>query len=94
MKLTEYLHKLSFDKRMPLDDRVVYLYDTKNNTYFTKVLTVADVDSEGAVYVFAGDEPFTSFENINVIRAYTTTNCINVIMGLEALIDNYGESEV
>lgn len=94
MKLIEYLHKLSSDKRMPLDDRVVYLYDTKNNTYFTKVLTVADVDGEGAVYVFAGDEPFTDFKYINVIRAYTTTNCINVLMGLEALIDNYGESEV
>ena len=94
MKLTEYLNKLSNDKRMPLDDRVVYLYDTKNNTYFTKVLTVADVDGEGAVYVFAGDEPFHDFEYINVIRAYTTTNCINVIMGLEALTDNYGESEV
>lgn len=94
MKLNAYLHKLSLDKRMPLDDRVVYLHDTKNNTYFTRVLTVADVDSDSAVYVFAGDDPFTSFENIEVVRAYTITNCINVIMGLEALTGNYGESEV
>lgn len=94
MKLTEYFHKLATDKRMPLDDRVVYLYDTKNNTYFTKVLYVADVDGEGPVYLLAGDEPFHDYASLNVIRAYTTTNCINVIMGLEALTDNYAESEV
>lgn len=94
MKLTEYLHKLSTDKSMPLDDRVVYLYDTTNNTYFTKVLYVYDVDGEGAIYLFAGDDPIHYYGSLNVIRAYTITNCVNVIMGIEALTDNYGESEV
>ena len=94
MKLTEYLHKLSHDKSIPLDDRVVYLHDTKNNTYFTRVLTVAYVDSEGAVYVFAGEDPFQDVKYIEVIKAYTTTNCINVLLGLEGLTGNYGESEV
>lgn len=94
MKLTTYLHKISHDTRMPLDDRVVYLHDTKHDTYCTRVLTVAHVDGEGAVYVFAGEEPFQDAKHIEVIRAYTTTNCINVILGLEGLIGNYGESEV
>lgn len=94
MKLTEYLHKLSHDKSIPLDDRVVYLHDTKHDTYFTRVLTVAHVDSDGAVYIFAGEEPFQDVKYIEVVRAYTTTNCINVFLGLEGLIGNYGESEV
>lgn len=92
MKLTEYLHKLSSDKRMVLDDRLLYLYDTRNNQYFEKVIVVSDVD--GAIYKFAGDEPFTAFEDLRVIRAYTITNCMNVMMGLESLQGNYGESEV
>lgn len=94
MKLTEYLHKLSNDKRMVLDDRILYLCDTKNNSYFTSVLTLMDVDEEGARYVFAGEEPFHDFESLRVIRAYTTTNCMNMLMGLETLTGNFGESEV
>ena len=94
MKLTEYLHKLSTDKSMVLDDRLLYLYDTRNNQYFEKVIVVSDVDADAAIYKFAGDEPFTAFEDLSVIRAYTITNCMNVMMGLESLQGNYGESEV
>ena len=94
MKLTNYLHKLSLDKRMVLDDRILYLYDTRNKQYFTKVIVLSDVDADGIIYKFAGDEPFTAFEDLNVIRAYTTTNCLNVMMGLEALTGDYAESEV
>lgn len=94
MKLTEYLHKLETDKSMVLDGRLLYLYDTRNNQYFEKVIVVSDVDADGAIYKFADDEPFTAFEDLNVIRAYTITNCINVMMGLERLQGNYGESEV
>ena len=94
MKLTEYLCKLSSDKNTVIDDRILYLYDTRNNQYFTKVIVVSDVDADGATYTFAGDEPFCTYEDLNVIRAYTTTNCLNVLMGLEALTGNYAESEV
>lgn len=94
MKLTDYLHKLETDKNMMLEDRVLYLYDTRNNQYFTKVIVVSDVDSDGAIYKFAGDDPYCAYEDLNVIRAYTITNCLNVLMGLESLQGNYGESEV
>ena len=94
MKLTEYLHKLSTDKKMVLDARLLYLYDTRNNQYFEKVIVVSDVDADGSIYKFADDEPFTAFEDLNVIRAYTITNCLNVMMGIESLLGNYCESEV
>lgn len=94
MKLTAYLNKLSKDKRMVLDDRLLYLYDTESNTYFTQVIFLSDVDEDGAFYKFAGEGPFHAFDKINVIRAYTITNCMNVMMGLESLTGNYAESEV
>lgn len=95
MKLTEYLHKLATDKRMVIDDRVLYLYDTTNNVYFSKVIHPAHIDQDGAMYMFFdSDEPFHDFERINVIRAWTVTNAVNCIMGLEALTGNYGESEM
>lgn len=95
MKLTNYLHKLSSDKNIPVDDRLLYLYDTKDNIYLTKLLLVTYVDTDGPIYRFAdGDDPFHNFKYLNVIRAYTITNCLNVMMGLESLQGNYGESEV
>lgn len=95
MTLTEYLHKLATDKQMVLDDRVLYLYDTKNNTYYTKVIYPEHIDFDGVTYSFPDhDDPFTAYDKINVIRAWTVTNAINCMMGIEALIDNYGESEV
>ena len=94
MRLSEYMIKLSHDKKVELDDRLLYLYDTENHTYFTKVIFLSDVDEESAIYKFAGEEPFHAFEKINVIRAYTITNCMNVMMGLESLTENYAESEV
>lgn len=94
MKLTEYLNKLANDKSMVLEIRILYLYDTRNHQYFEKVIVVSDADDDGAIYKFAGDEPFHDFEDLNVIRAYTVTNCLNVMMGLESLQGNYGESEV
>ena len=95
MTLTEYLHKLATDKEMVIDDRVLYLYDTANNVYFSKVIHPAHIDQDGAMYLFFdSDEPFHDFDRVNVIRAWTINNAINCMMGLEALIGNYGESEV
>ena len=95
MTLTEYLHKLATDKEMVIDDRVLYLYDTTNNVYFSKVIHPAHIDQDGAIYLFFdSDEPFHDFDRVNVIRAWTVNNAINCIMGLEALTGNYGESEV
>lgn len=95
MTLTKYLHKLATDNEMVLDDRVLYLYDTTNNVYFSKVIHPAHIDQDGAIYLFFdSDEPFHDFDRVNVIRAWTVNNAINCIMGLEALTGNYGESEV
>lgn len=95
MTLTEYLHKLATNKEMVIDDRVLYLYDTTNNVYFSKVIHPAHIDQDGAIYLFFdSDEPFHDFDRVNVIRAWTVNNAINCIMGLEALTGNYGESEV
>lgn len=94
MKLTDYLHKLATDKNMVCDDRILYLEETKHHLRFTSVLTLMDVDEEGARYVFAGEEPFHDFETIIVIRAYTTTKCMNLMLGLESLTEDFTESEV
>lgn len=93
-KLPEYLTKLATDKRMELDDRILFLYDTESKTYFTKVLVMEEVDEDGAIYKFAPDEPFHSYDKLRVIRAYTVNNCMNVMMGLEQLQGDCGESEV
>ena len=95
MKLSDYLIQLATDKTKVLDDRVLYLYDTVNNFYYTKVIHPAHIDGDGAMYLFFdSDEPFHDYEKVNVIRAWTVTNAVNCMMGIEALIDNYGESEV
>lgn len=92
MKLSEYLHQLATDETKEPDDRVLYLYDTANNRYFTKVIHPSSIDR--AYIFFEYDEPFHDFERINVIRAWTVTNAVNCMMGLEALTGNYCESEV
>lgn len=95
MKLSEYLRKLATDKRMVIDDRLLYLYDTANNVYFSKVIHPAHIDQDGAMYrFFDSDEPFHDFDRVKVIRAWTIDNAINCLMGLDSLLDNYGESEV
>lgn len=95
MRLSEYLHKLATDKETVIDDRVLYLYDTTNNVYFSKVIHPAHIDQDGTIYLFFdSDEPFHDFDRVNVIRAWTVNNMINCMMGLDSLLDNYGESEV
>ena len=95
MKLSAYLHKLGRDPQMVLDARILYLYDTHNNQYFTKVIYPEHIDFDGVKYVFSErDEPFTDYDQLNVIRAWTVTNAVNCMMGLEALTGNYCESEV
>ena len=95
MKLSDYLIQLASDKEKAIDDRVLYVYDTVNNLYFTKVIHPAHIDSDGATYVFFDlDEPYHDFEKVNVIRAWTITNVTNCMMGFNATLENYGESEV
>lgn len=94
-KLSEYLYRLHHDKRMVIDDRVLYLFDTVNNLYYKKVLHPAHIDEDGATYEFLeDDEPFHAYDKLNVVRAWTVTNAVNCMMGLEALTGNYCESEV
>jgi len=95
MKLSEYLKKLQEDKSMVLDDRILYLYDTVSNVYSTKVIHMAYVDQDVAVYIFFDDDvPCIAYDKIRVIRAWTINNVVNCVMGLESLAGNYGESEV
>lgn len=93
MKLSEYLNKLATDKEMVCDDRIVYLYDTKYNTYYTKVLTLDGVDADGANYMIVGDEPFNDYDQVKVIKAWTLNDTVNCMMGLETLTCRYCESE-
>lgn len=93
--LSKYLKQLSTDKDTPLDDRILYLYDTKNNTYYTKVIYPEHIDFDGVEYSIPDhDDPFTAYDKINVVRAWTVTNAVNCMMGIEALTGNYCESEV
>lgn len=95
MKLSDYLIQLAKDKKKTIDDRVLYVYDTVNNLYFTKVIHPVYIDTDGVTYVFFDlDEPYHDFEKVNVIRAWTITNAVNCMMGLESLTGNYCESEV
>lgn len=95
MNLSEYLFQLAKDKEKAIDDRVLYLYDTANNLYYTKVIHPAHIDDTGALYeFFALDEPYHDFERVNVIRAWTITDVVNCMMGFNAMLENYGESEV
>lgn len=97
MTLSAYLIQLASDKekKNAIDDRVLYLYDTVNNLYYTKVIHPARIYSDGTVYVFFDmDEPYHDYEKVNLIRAWTVTNAVNCLMGLEALTGNYCESEV
>lgn len=95
MRLSDYLHKIGTDPKTVLDARILYLYDTRNNQYFTTVIYPEHIDFDGVTYVFPErDEPFTDYEQLNVIRAWTITNAVNCMMGLEALTENYCESEV
>lgn len=91
-KLNEYLKEISTTEHGAAE-RVLYLYDTRNKTYFSATIYPAHIDFDGIDYKFA-DEPFSDYEYLNVIRAWTVDNMINCVMGLEALIGNYGESEV
>lgn len=94
MKLSEYLIKLVSDKETVLDDRILYLYDTVNNLYYTKVIHPSDIDRDGVIYrFFDSDEPYHDYDKVDVIRAWTTDNVVNCMMGIEALMGNYGESE-
>lgn len=94
-KLSSYMYRLQHDKRMVVDDRVLYLYDTAYNMYFTKVIHPANIDQDGVIYeFFQDDEPFRDYDRFRVIRAWTLTNAVNCMMGLEALTGNYCESEV
>lgn len=92
MKLSDYLVQLASDEEKAIDDRVLYLYDTVNNTYYTKVIHPSSYDR--AYIFFTYDEPFHDFEKVNVIRAWTITDVVNCVMGLNAMMENYGESEV
>lgn len=91
-RLSEYLNHLHKDKRMSVDDRILYLFDTVNNQYYTKVIHPSPNDQ--AYVFFEDDEPFHDYKKVNVIRAWTITNAVNCMMGLDSLLDNYGESEV
>lgn len=92
MKLSDYLIQLSRDDTKAPEDRVLYLYDTVNNTYYIKVIHPSSYDR--AYIFFTYDEPFHDFEKVNVIRAWTVVGLVNCVMGLNAMIENYGESEV
>lgn len=92
MKLSNYLIHLAMDKDAVVDDRLLYLYDTQHNVYFTKVIHPSPNDQ--CYIFFESDEPFHDYEKVNVIKAWTVTNAVNCIMGIEALTDNYCESEV
>ena len=56
MKLSDYLIQLSRDDTKAPEDRVLYLYDTVNNTYYTKVIHPSSYDR--AYIFFTFDEPF------------------------------------
>lgn len=95
MKLSEYLNKLSRDKKKSLEPQILYLYDTKNERYYTKVIHPAHIDFDGVIYeFFERDDVFTDYDKMTVVRAWSITNAVNCMMGLEALAGNYGESEV
>lgn len=95
MKLSEYLNKLARDKTCVIDDHILYLYDTRNYRYYIKIIYPKHIDFDGVTYVFTDrDVPFTDYDHINVVRAWTVTNAVNCMMGLDALRCNYGESEV
>ena len=103
MKLRDYLTKLRTDKEMAVGDRILYLYDTENNNYFSQVLVLIYVDTDEPTYRFAPAEPNVDFDRLNVIRAYTVDNCMNVMMGIEHMwydcvdaeeVNSYGESYI
>lgn len=92
MKLSSYLHMMAIDKKAVVDDRILFLFDTVNNQYYTKVIHPSPND-HGYVF-FESDEPFHDYKKINVMRAWTVTRAVNCMMGLDALTGNYCESEV
>lgn len=93
--LSEYMTRLHHGKGMVIEDRLLYLYDTVNNLYFIRVIHPAHINEDGVIYeFFEDDEPFHAFDKVTVVRAWTVTNAVNCMMGLEALTGNYCESEV
>lgn len=93
MKLRDYLKKLRTDGRMVLGDRILWLWDKKNNYYFNQVIVFIGADTDGANYKFAA-EPNVDFDKLYVVRAYTVDQCMTIMMDIERLAENYGESEV
>lgn len=95
MKLSEYLYKLATDKTAVVNDRILYLYDTEHNAYFTKVIHPAHIDPDGIIYkFFDDDEPFHDYEKLNVVKAWTIDDVVNCIMGVLVIEKRYCESEV
>lgn len=92
MKLSNYLIHLVMNKDAAVDDRILYLFDTVNNQYYTKVIHPSSNDQ--AYVFFESDEPFHDYEKVEVIKAWTVTNAVNCMMGLDLIISLYGESEV
>lgn len=94
MKLCDYLSMIE-DETIVGADRILYMYDQRNNQYFVEVLIEDYVDIRpGHHYKWANGEPLIDFSDINVIRAWTVETMINCVMGMAAMIENYGESEV
>lgn len=94
IKLTNYLYDIGRpDSKYVLGERILYLYNSEHNTYFTATIYPANVDDEGAIYQFA-DEPWSDFSKLKVVKSWRTDDLVSLAMCLDSLMDQHGESEV